>query len=221
MWRQGAEAITGLVPAGWQALPAEQLAGLMPPVTPDAAGSVSLAAGFSPHPGTGTLAGPCLLVLVHEGERISEERIQKMYAWFEHNRRLVSGFLPAQVDSVAIEDIEYLPARDTIFFQARVVVDGDPFTNLTAIVFLRSGYLDLVAWVRESELAQYQEAIRGMIDSLQVPQALSYRLPATDRQRSPELAWLFEQRWRLLGAALLLLVYGLAFWPERRQARTS
>lgn len=146
--------------------------------------------------------------------KVTDEQRDKMYAWFEKNREDVAWLVaPAQVKSMALENIEYLHNRDTIIFDSSVEVDGRKMHGVSGIVFLARGYLNIIGYELDGT-NRYRGDFYSFIKTLSIPQALKYGSGVDD---TLDLAWFVGHWQRLAGVLLFLVVYGLVFFRQKQR----
>ena len=208
----GAASIHGTLPDTWRPMTAAELdlfsqtaAGLGPEAGQPVAG-FKLQNG-----GTAPLSGPFILVLANDGPTVSVAEIQKTYSWFEKNRALTTGLLPAQVSSMKIENIEFLQDRAAILFQTGLQTADKEFSGVGGIIFLRHGYLNIIGLTESRQFSQHAASFYSLIKTIAVPAAQRYERPYL--QGGPLLAsrastWLADNWQKILGAVLLVGVYG-------------
>lgn len=157
-------------------------------------------------------AAPVIFVF-HAGaeQKVTEEQREKMYAWFEKNREDVAWLVaPAKVESMSLENIEYLHDRDTIIFDTSVEVGGRNMHGVSGIVFLERGYLNIIGYEIDDS-NRYRGDFYAFIKTLSIPKEFRY---GAEKVAPFDMAWCIGHWRQLAGACLFLVVYGLVFLPK-------
>ena len=216
LWQEGAIAVSSMLPDDWRKMTQEEWAEFLEDnkaIIPDQSGT--LAAGFQTGPKEKGADSPYILVLVKTGERVSLEMIQKTYVWLQKNNELVRGMLPAEVNGMQIENIEYRQDQPSIFFQTRLDMGEAIIVGVSAIFFLNNGYLNVVCIAGERKFADYKGIFHSFINRVSIPPALHYAAgpdsSAGGSVFARSRAWVLANAKPLLGAALLLAIYIIVF----------
>ena len=216
LWHEGTAAVSSMLPDDWRKMTQEEWAEILQhnkAIIPDQSGT--LVSGFQPGSKENDGDSPYILVLAKTGERVSLEMIQKTYVWLQKNNELVTGMLPAQVNAMHIENIEYRQDQPSIFFQTRLAMGEAIIVGVSAIFFLNNSYLNVVCIASERKFADYKGIFHSFINRVSIPPSLHY---ASGPDTSPAVsvtarfrAWFFANGKPLLGAALLIGIYILIF----------
>lgn len=222
LWHAGTAAVSSVLPDDWRQMTQEERAEILQnnkAIMPDQSGT--LVSGFYPGPGETNRDSSYILVFVKDGERVSQEMIQKTYVWLQKNNELVKGMLPAEVNGMQIEDIEYRQDLPSIFFQTRLDMGASIIVGVSAIFFLNNSYLNVVCITNERKFADYKGIFHSFISQVSIPTSLHYAAgpdpsPATSviaRSR----AWILANAKPLLGAAIIVGIYILIFRLGRQK----
>lgn len=152
---------------------------------------------------------PVIFVFIAGAEqKVTEEQREKMYAWFEKNREDVAWLVaPAKVESMSLENIEYLHDRNTIIFDTSVEVGGRKMHGVSGIVFLERGYLNIIGY-EVDDSNRYRREFYTFIKTLSIPKEFRY---GAEKEASFDLTWCLSHWRQLVGACIFLVVYGLVF----------
>jgi len=216
LWHDGTAAVSSMLPDDWRKMSQEEWAEILQDnkaIIPAQYGT--LVAGFQPGSKKNDADSPYILVLVKTGERVSLEMIQKTYVWLQKNNALVKGMLPAEVNAMHIENIEYRQDQPSIFFQTRLDMGEAIVVGVSAIFFLNNSYLNVVCIASERKFADYKGIFHSFINRVSIPPPLHYAYgPDTSPAASVFArfrAWFLANAKPLLGAALLIGIYILVF----------
>ena len=218
LWLEGTTAVSSILPDDWRKMTQEEWAEILQDnkaIIPEQSGT--LVAGFQPGPVKKGADSPYILVLVKTGEQVSLDMIQKTYVWLQKNNELMQGMLPAEVNGMHIENIEYRQDQPSIFFQTRLDMGEAIVVGVSAIFFLNNGYMNVVCIAGERKIADYKGIFHSFINRVSIPPSLHYSY-STGPDTSPGVsdtarfrAWFLANAKPLLGAALLVTIYILVF----------
>ena len=221
LWHEGATAVSSMLPDDWRKMTQEEWAEIFQDnkaIIPDQSGT--LVAGFQPGSNGKNADSPYIPVLTRTrmyGERVSLEMIQKTYVWLQKNNELMKGMLPAEVNAMHIENIEYRQDQPSIFFQTRLDMSEAIIVGVSAIFFLNNGYMNVVCIASERKIADYKGIFHSFINRVSIPPSLHYSY-STGPDNSPAVsviarfrAWFLASAKPLLGVAMLITIYILVF----------
>jgi len=217
LWQSDQLVIQSILSEEWRAFSSEELETLVSAIPENIIQqSGEMVAGFQfvPVKKTNTSHNQQILVFVKTDEYVSQEMIQKTYAWLGKNENLLTGMLSDKVGNVAIQNIEYIQRLPAILFQNSLPVNDDLFTGLSSIIFLRKSILNIVCLAEEKEFAGYEPVFRSFIESVIIPPALQHET-VIERQSTTfltEVSALLERKWQpFLGVFLIIGIYGWVF----------
>lgn len=221
LWGVGNSGIYGHLPGGWrQMTPAELEALPLPQGANGQEVTPSLVSGFRLKEETENTGAPRVFVqLANMGQRVPEEETQKIYSWLAKNRELGEGIVPDQIRRMTVEDIEDLHGRSTIIFRSRLEMENRVFQTVTGIVFLNTGFLNIVCLAEQSYFSDYDYVFQDFLKDMVIPEDLRYLRARTVKPEDPIhmfLKWVKEYWQRIAGVGLILLVYGLVFHQKER-----
>ena len=217
LWEIEGNVVIGSLPEKWLPMDSEELrkfseksAGLFQ-IPGD------LVAGFRLLSEDSAANTPYIVVFANKGERVSLEEMQKTYSWFKKNSDFAFSVLPSNVRRVVIEDIEYLQKKFSILFQVRIETEHDVFTNMSSVIFLRNGYLNIACYATEEEFPGYADDFRTLIRRTSVPPTLLYQQADAGVMHLQIPPWISEHGQKIFGIVLLLSVYGFVFLRRKKQ----
>lgn len=213
VYEEGAARILGLLPDPWQEMSAEERqvylqhnGGIV-----QSAGRV-LNAFHRPTDSDGI--EPVIFVFYSaEGQKVTEDQREKIYAWFEKNKAIACLVAPSTVKSMSLDNIEYLHGRDTILFATTLEVEGRQLHGMSGIVFLDWGYLNIVGFENNGE-KRYQSDFDSFIKTLSISQGLKH---SAALERGNILPWCIAHWQQIVGVLLFCLVYGIVFLTREKR----
>jgi len=228
LWQSDQHVIQGFLSQEWEPLSPEEIDSLsstIPNRTSQQSGEiVSSFKFFSESKRNDSTRNPQVIVFLKKDEYVDEEMIQKTYEWLEKNKNLLSGMLADRVERASVQDIEYKQKLPGILFQNSILVNGQQFTGLSLILFLKSSILNIVCLAEEAEFGEYAPIFRTFLESVVIPPVLQH---ATVKKNHPttlltEIFAFLERKWQLfLGIFLILLIYGWVFQKGREKSITN
>lgn len=223
LWQSDQLVVQGILPVEWSPLSSEELDALIS-TTPESVTQQSgkIVAGFQCVLGEkrdNFSQNPHIIIFAKTDEHVNQDMIQKTYAWLKKNNDLLAGMVPDRVNKMSIQNIEYKQELPAILFQNSLSVGDNVFTGLSAIVFLKKSYLNIVCLAEENTFAGYETVFRSFIESVSIPPALQHDTVIESQSNtfmSSEIsAWVRRQWQPLLGVFLILGVYARVFRPGK------
>ena len=163
---------------------------------------------------------PYIIIFMQEGARIEMDQIQKMYSWFDNNKKLTSSVLKnSAITPLNIKDIEFSQEVPSIFFQSVQEINNQKYSCVGGITFLHSGYLNIVGYAEHSIFPQYEDDFLSITKHLSIPTSLQYYRPSSASPQKPQKTfsqWLRSNFKRLAGVMIILIVYGITFLKKER-----
>lgn len=218
LWQSDQSVIQGLLPQEWKPLSPEEvdtLNSIIPKVTSQQAGQIISSFKFlSESTGELTTRNPQIIVFLKTDEYVDEGMIQKTYAWLGKNKNLLSGMVADTVERASVQDIEYKQKLPGILFQNSIAVNGQQFTGLSLVLFLKNSILNVVCLADEKEFAEYEPIFRTFLESVVIPPRLQHDtvISAQSITLLAEIFALLDKKWQsFLGAFLIVGIYGWVF----------
>ncbi|MCK5340219.1 MAG: hypothetical protein KAJ60_04045 [Desulfobulbaceae bacterium] len=213
----GENNILGELPENWRPMAPEELENFaLPQAQINNPGR--LVSGFRPQAAT-IDQDSYILVFLFEGDRVTQDQIEKMYSWYESNRKLVQDLMPEQIDTMNIENIEYLQNRWTLITQSRMQSKGKEYTGINGTLFLKEGYLNITCISSADHQQTFSDTYYDFIKTISVPEPLQYATGNTSRSpgnNTSFMQWAANNRERIAGVMLLLAVYSAVFWGKSK-----
>ena len=223
LWQSDQHVIQSMLPVEWSSLSSEELDAVIA-ATPESViqQSGEIVAGFqfvSEEKRDNFSQNPQIIVFAKTDEHISQDMIQKTYAWLKKNNDLLAGMLPEKVSKMSIQNIEYRQELPAILFQNSLSVGDNISTGLSAIIFLKKSYLNIVCLAEENTFASYETVFRSFIESVSIPSALQHETALESQANtsmSSEIFALVHRKWKpVLGVLLIFSIYAWVFRPGK------